>query len=227
MKTISALAVTLLLFGEPLRAADETPAKGKIVAVDLFKNGLAVAKCEVGLGKAGSYLLEDVPQPVHGTYYVEGAVPVETSVKMRDEEVPVTETGVGRLQDDLADRKVTLHFKGSNRPPVAGTMMKMKPAKGEDPATSRFLVLQTAKGRVYAEASEVASVEAEGTVDKVIRRRARLVLTLGTTDKPETKVTLRYLTQGIAWAPSYRIDISNPKTLALEQHAGNRLKCAR
>ena len=42
---------------------------------------------------------------------------------------------------------------------------------------------------------------------------------LGATDKPETKVTLRYLAHGLSWAPSYRIDISDPKTLALEQHA--------
>jgi len=36
--------------------------------VGLFKNGLAVIKREVTLGKAGTYVLDDVPEPVHGTY---------------------------------------------------------------------------------------------------------------------------------------------------------------
>ena len=54
MRTTRAIAIglTVFLFAVPARA-DETPAKGKIVAVDLFKNGLAVVKCEVNLGKPG------------------------------------------------------------------------------------------------------------------------------------------------------------------------------
>ena len=42
----------LLLIHPPVRGQD-TPVKGKIVAVDLFKNGLAVVKCEVTLRQAG------------------------------------------------------------------------------------------------------------------------------------------------------------------------------
>lgn len=215
-----ALGVIVFLAGGPARAADETPAKGKVVAVDLFKNGLAVVRCEVTLGKPGVYVLDEVPQPVHGTYWVESAGPVESVVKMREVEVSAADTPPGNLQEDLAGKKVTLHFKGGNRPPVVGTMMKLKPAKGDEAAApARFLVLQTAKGRTYVEASEVASVEAEDAGDKVKRRQPRLLLTLGETDKPETKVTLRYMTHGLSWAPSYKIDITDPKTLALEQHA--------
>jgi hypothetical protein len=210
-----------MLFATPSQAADETPARGKIVAVDLFKNGLAVVTCEVNLGKSGSYVLDDVPSPVHGTFYVEGGLPVETAVRMRDVEVPVAEAGVGDLQTDLAGKKVTLHLKGQNRPPVVGTMMKFKPAKPAEaiPNGGRFLVVQTGTGRAYVDAAEVASVEAEDAGDKVTRRKPRLVLTLGDTGKAENKVRLRYLTNGLAWAPSYRIDISDPKTLTVEQHA--------
>ena len=60
--------------------------------------------------------------------------PVETVVKMRDVEVPAGEAAPGNLQDDLAGKKVTLHFKGDNRPPVVGTMMKLKPAKPDEAA---------------------------------------------------------------------------------------------
>ena len=55
------------------RRPQEIPAKSKIVAVDLFKNGLAIVKREVALGKPGIYVLDDVPNPVHGTFYIDSA----------------------------------------------------------------------------------------------------------------------------------------------------------
>ena len=222
MNTSRVVALTLAacLLCVPVRAADETPMKSKIVAVDLFKNGLVVVKREVTLPKAGSYVLDEVPHPVHGTYFVESTGTIETSVKMREVDVPFAEATPGSLQDDLAGKKVTITFKGAARAPVVGTMVKLKPAKADEHiATGRFLVIQTAKGRAYVEASEVASVESDDAGDTVKRRQPRLILTLGETDKPDTKVTLRYLTHGLAWAPSYKIDISDPKTLTLEQHA--------
>jgi hypothetical protein len=243
MRTIRGIAIALVALcpAAPARAADETPAKPKIVGVDLFKNGLAVVKCEVTLGKPGTYVLEDVPQPVHGTFHIESSAPVEALVKMRDVEVPVSEATPGNLQEDLAGKKVTLHFRGANRPPVSGTMLKMKREKADEtvslgrgyaygyanePPGGRFLVIQTAKGRAYVEASDVASVESEDAGDKVIRKKPRMLLTLGATDKAETRITLRYLTTGMAWAPSYRIDISDRKTLTLEQHAAVRNELA-
>ncbi len=173
-----------------------------------------------------------MPNPVHGTYWVESSAPVETTVKLRWEEVPAEEVQPGNLQEDLAGKKVTIHLKGDKAPTVSGTMLKIKPAKGEDapretlrgygaaevPA-SRYVVVHTAKGRVYLDAAEVAYVEAENPDEKVRRQKARLLLTLGETDKAENKVTISYLARGMAWAPSYKIDITDPKTLALEQQA--------
>jgi len=213
------LAAAVILLPAPARAED-TPVKGKIVGVDLFKNGLAVVRCDVTLARPGTYVLDEVPQPVHGTYWVESDSPVETVIRMRDVEVPAAETAPGNLQEDLAGKKVTLHFKGANRPPVTGTMMKFKSTRPEEPVVpSRFLVVQTGKGRVYIEAAEVASVESDEAGEKVIRQQPRMFLTLDDAAKGETKVSLRYLTHGLSWAPSYRIDITDPKTLALEQHA--------
>src|SRR5207302_1820489 len=203
MRYVPLLTASVLLAAPA--AAQEAPAASKIVAVDLFKNGLCVVKREATLGKAGTYVLDDVPQPVHGTYWVESAVPVETVVKMRDVAVPAAESVPGNLQDDLAGKKVTVHLKGDKHPPVVGTVAKFKPAKAEDaPAApigyvggaavtaSQYLVVLTAKGRTLVDASEIASVEAEGA-DVVNRRQPRLLLTLAATDQPETKVVIRYL----------------------------------
>ena len=62
MRTALAMIVGLALFAGvcPVHA-DETPAKSRIVAVGLFKNGLAIVKREAILGRAGTYVLDDVP----------------------------------------------------------------------------------------------------------------------------------------------------------------------
>src|SRR5829696_2848629 len=152
MRTLRVLALTLAatLPASPATAAD-TPVKSKIIGVDLFKNGLAVVKREVTLGKSGTYSLDDVPTPVHGTFWIDSAGgTVDVLVKMRDVEVPASDVHPGNLQDDLAGKKVTVHFKGDKRAPVSGTVLKIKPAKSDEPtAPGRFLVLQTAKGRAY------------------------------------------------------------------------------
>jgi hypothetical protein len=224
MRTLRVLALSLaaVLPASPTLAAD-TAVKSKIVSVDLFKNGLAIVKREATLGKPGTYSIDDVPAPVHGTFWIDSTGTVDVIVKLRDVEVPVSEAGPGGLQDDLGGKKVTVHFKGDKRAPASGTMLKIKPAKPGEQAPGHFLILQTAKGRVYIEPSEVAAVESEDAGDKVTRRRPQMLLTLHegkeAANKDETKVTIRYITNGLSWAPSYRLDISDPKTLALEQHA--------
>jgi hypothetical protein len=226
------IALGILVLGTTgVARADETPAKSKIVAVSLFKNGLAVVKREVTLAKPGVYILDDVPQPIHGTYWIDSAAPVESQIQIREVEVPATEAPSGNLQEDLAGKLVTIRFKSDKLPPVSGTMLKLKPPKpdeavpryGYEPTQpARYLVVETTKGRTYVEASEVAAVEAEKggpTGEKFKRQKPRLLLTLGDTAKAETKVTISYLARGLSWAPSYKVDITDPKTLALEQQA--------
>jgi hypothetical protein len=229
MRTLraAALALAAVLPASPGAAAD-TPVKSKIVGVDLFKNGLAVVRREATLAAPGTYTVDDVPTPVHGTLWLDstgGAVDV--TVRMRDVEVPVSEAVPGNLQDDLAGKTVTVHFKGDKRAPVTGTMVKIKPPKGEEAAAGaapgRYFVIQSRDGRTYVDQAEVASVESGDAGDKVTRRRAQLVFTLHegkqAEAKGEAKVTIRYIAHGLSWAPSYRVDISDPKTLLLEQRA--------
>lgn len=224
---IIALGLSLVAHSTSAIAAD-TPAASKIVGVDLFKNGLAIVKREVTLGKPGTYVLDDVPNPVHGTFWVESTAPIETTVQMRELDVSADEVAFGGLQEDLAGKKVTIQFKGDKRAPVSGTVVKIKPPeRGENPYAypfnagqpARFLILQTAKGRIYVDALEIATIETDQPEQKIKRRQPRMVLTLGETEKPETHVRISYLAHGLGWAPAYRIDISNPKTLTLEQQA--------
>ena len=208
--------------------ADETAAKSRIVAVGLFKNGLAVIRREVTLGKAGTYVLDAVPEPVHGTYWIESVAPVESSMEMREVEVPVNGLAPGNLQEDLAGKKVTIHFKGDKATPTNGTVAKLKTLKSELCAESRtdsalwlrprrtparFLVVQTAKGRSYIETSEIAYVESEGTEEKIVRRMPRLLLTVSETDRADSKVFVNYLTRGLSWCRATVSTLPIPKRL--------------
>ncbi|HEV3257376.1 MAG TPA: hypothetical protein VG013_10885, partial [Gemmataceae bacterium] len=230
-------AVLVLLSGS--LQAEETAVKSRIVSVGLFKNGLAVVNRAVTVDGPGSYRLDDVPEPVHGTYWIESAAQVETQVKMLEVEVPAGTSGDVDLQKELAGRKVTVHFHGGNIPAATGVVVDLKPAKNDEaalaasrlrrgagytddstpPAPARFLVLQTARGRAYLDSSQIASVESEGQPDKIKQRKPVLELTVDKVEKKPVEIHVTYLARGIAWAPSYRVDISDPKTLSLEQAA--------
>src|SRR3954454_6557957 len=114
----TAVGAAFLLAADATAAADEAAAKSRVVSVGLFKNGLAVVRCEVTLDGPGSVRLDNAPEPVHGTYWVESPVPVETVVKMREVEGPPTTGADVNLQEELAGKKVTVHFKGGNVPAV-------------------------------------------------------------------------------------------------------------
>src|SRR3954452_3297939 len=170
--------------------AEEVPAPSRIVAVGLFKNGLAVVQRELTVTRPGAYRLDEVPEPVHGTYWVESGAPVETLVTTREVEGPARAAAAADLQQELAGRKVTVHFRGGHTTPVSGTV---EPPDREDPAAEgppvtaprgyavaaagppRLLVLRTAKGRAYLEPAEVAYVEAEDAREKVKRRKPVLI----------------------------------------------------
>ena len=131
----------------------------------------------------------------------------------------------------VAGKKVTLHFKGGNRPPVVGTMMKFKPkpktAAGHEPPrlprrprpgvgssscrrpragrTSRRRRSRRSSPRTPATRSPAAG---RGSCSRSGRRT-----------RPRRRS--RSATSRTAW-PGRRatgIDITDPKTLTLEQHA--------
>jgi hypothetical protein len=214
--------VALALLARPAFAQDEPSAKSRIVAVSLFKNGLAVVKRQVQITEPGSYRLDVAPDAVHGTFWVESSVTVETALRMRDVEVDDKEVPEGNLQEIFSGRKITVHFTGDKMPAVTGTVPRLKSPKVDDDGSGRyyrgvperFLVLKTAKGTTYVSPSEIATIDVEDGV-KVTRRKPVLVLTVPQDAKKPT-IYVSYLAHGLAWAPSYRVDLSDAKKLSIE-----------
>jgi hypothetical protein len=218
MRTTSAGILSLALFMAAAElSAQEQAATSRIAAVDLFKNGLAVIKLELTVPGPGTFRLDDVPDPVHGTWWIESSGKVETAVQMREMEVPADFRTEPNFQEDLAGKKVVVHFKGNRMPPLTGTVLKLQRPKGEaERATGHFLVLKTAKGRLYVNAMEIAAVEADGAADTIKQKKPVLLLTIQPGDEKPQTIRVTYLTHGLGWAPSYRVDLSDPKTLSLE-----------
>jgi len=185
--TLAAVVIVTLALGTVAFAA-EVPAESRIVSAGLFKNGLAVVTRAVSVEGPGTYVVADVPNPVHGTFWIESDAVVETRVTQRTVREPVRPNARENIQEDIAGRS--------------------------------FLVLDTDKGRIYVDSSMIAQMSAEGRDVLTTRRRLPvLVLTVKEVPSGSGMILISYLEKGMAWAPSYQVDISGEKELTIRQKA--------
>ncbi len=230
--------------------AQETAVKSTVQSVGLFKNGVVVVQEEISVPGGGRYMLEQVPVPIHGTFFLESDAVVETTVTQRNITEPLDEGQVVDFQKDLAGRKVRVYLSGDKTEPVEGTVTAIPEADpnrmiGRSRAYSRSgyseyadyaampsishdafrpvissdrsLTLDTAAGQTFLTGEGIYRVDVEKKIETVQRKRNVMLFDVKA-EKP-AKIRLFYLTKGIAWAPSYRIDISDPKRLVVEQTA--------
>lgn len=234
--------VTLILLmaiaGTNVAAAPEKAAASRVISVGLFKNGLAVVTREVETSGAGTYLVADVPSPVHGTFWVESEHEVDVRVTMRDMEVPPRSNTAIDFQEQLSGREVTVHFREQAMPPTTGKILSTERPQGEEAwnrqyqqprdynyywhgnqarTSSQFLILDTKDGREYVDTSMIVRVTVSNPSEKITARKPVLLMTTKNL-KPST-IRMSYLTKGLSWAPSYRVDISDERNLTIEQKA--------
>lgn len=217
--------------------ADEVPVSSPIESIALFKNGLAAVRRSAEIDGPGVYRIDDVPAPVHGTFWIEGDVPVDAQVTMREVDAP--EHRAIDFQQELVGRGVTIHFKQGNMPVASGKVLSLGKPTGESAwsrtyerpayryyygaeqaaagASSGFLVLDTGHGRAFVDPSEIAFLECDDA-SATTRQRVPVLLITPHGDKKGT-IHISYLTKGIAWAPSYRVNLVDDKSLTVEQQA--------
>ncbi len=196
--------IVMLSLIAPLFAADEVAVEGqavqtKIESVGLFKNGLAVVERTVELPGGGTFRIEDVPTPVHGTFFIESATPVTTRVTTTLVDAPL-DLAKAPLQEQLAGKtvRVTLREKDG---PVEGTVATIDAADdskwnrryettrdyypGVDaygnriasmPGAGRFLILDTKAGRSLGEHGLISSNDIVGDAKTATVRRPGLLL---------------------------------------------------
>jgi hypothetical protein len=200
---------TAILLAAHARAQAPATLESRVVSVGLFKNGLAVVKREVQLPGPGEYEVANVPEPVHGTFWIESSAAVTTRVTTREVESPET-TATDDLQRALAGQRVVIHLRDSELSAVTGTVVDFpdEPAAPmwsrdyaagawrygyghayADPrfagasapitANRRFLVVQTDAGRTLVDQSMIATLEVAGESRRSTRRQPVLVLSVG------------------------------------------------
>jgi hypothetical protein len=231
--------IIALTVGTMLIRAEEPQVKSRFVSLGLFKNGLAIAKQAVTIPGPGTYRIDDVPQPVHGTFWIDPTAGVEARMTTQLVDAPIHGNGTMDFQEELVGCDVSILFRDGNIPPATGKVVAVERDNGEDawdrisqrsqyspfnnisvPTPSKgFLILENAEGRTYIDTSMISYLRTKGNSRTVKQRRPVLLLTVSKTDAKPMEIYLSYLTQGISWAPGYRVDLAGPKTLMLEQNA--------
>ncbi len=208
--------------------------KTRLVSVSLFKNGLGFVAREVDFPRGQtSFVIEDLPAPAHGTFWVYPAndeatvkdvVALETETVERLPAISVAEmidANVGQTVDVRLSEKETVRAKIVSAPanrvvsPSAPDPTQYPYAPYGPPAEASSLVLLQTSGKTVAVNKNTVQQlsSAEGPLKTTIERRKRTVtLRLsGTNPGGKGRVVVQYLAKGITWAPSCAIEITDPK----------------
>lgn len=220
-----------LLPSQPL-SSKEFDVESKIVSVALFKNGLAMIKRQVLLEAPGTYRFTDVVQPVHGTFFIEGASKLVARVETRPVSLPQSLPLGTNPQTELAGMMVTIRTRGGQTPIVGKVFPIVQREKGNElndnlfasplPALAapHFLVINNENGMSYVDIGEIVSLDAKGQPSALTQIEQRPVLLLETgEDFVAGTAQISYLTHGLSWAPSYKIDLLNATQMRIEQQA--------
>ncbi len=232
-------AIVCTLLALTFRAvAAETKVESRTVSVGLFKNGLAVVKRMVKVKADGDYMVEDVPEPVHGTFWIESDAKVVTRLTKRKVPVDLDLTKAS-VTAKFAGREVTIHLRGENATTLKGTVLAPVPKNG-NPATwnrnynqryygqargnalapaGNHVLLKTARGVAQVDVGMISHIEADGFNDQEEKFQPVLVFEASRVPAKGAVITISYLTKGMSWVPSYKIDLQNANQLTIEQKA--------
>jgi hypothetical protein len=217
--------------------ADDQSVKSNVESVGLFKNGLALVSRTIELPGPGSFRIDDMPTPVHGTFFIESSTKITARSTMQLVDVPMNLSD-DPLQDQLAGKTVRITLK--DKPEVfTGRVADLAATKKQDwdrdydqaryrsyyygqpmPAgnEARFLIID-GPDRVLIDQATIQSIRIEDGATTIKKRKPVLILTTDDATAPKQVVRISYLTNGLAWAPSYRVDLLDDKQLAIEQTA--------
>jgi hypothetical protein len=229
-------------------AAADPPAlpalKTRLVSVALFKNGLGFVTraAELPAG-SGTVLIEGLPAPAHGTFWVYAldagasirdlvAFERETVERLEAVSVPeMIEANVGQTVDLRLGEKETVRAKivsvaadRASEPPRTGpSRFGYDPgAYVTPPQASSLVILQSGGGTMAVNRNAVLQLSSpSGALRTAIERRKRTVTLRRGADRRggDGRIAVAYLARGITWAPSCAIDITDPKKARLTAKA--------
>jgi len=228
----------------PVLAAQIPQMETRVTRVALFKNGFGFFVREGKLPDSRQVNIAPFAAPAHGTFWLTYPQKVGLQSLVAREATATVDVAVTNTADLLAanvGREVIISWPGSDRQPVKGKLLSvadtMEPPRpdpyawgrtpGSDPYSrfyptgGRLALLQTADGVVGLDAS-VGQVTIPGTAPATTlpRRTREWELEAQFRESaPGALVAASYLAKGISWAPSYIVDITDPKQARLTAKA--------
>lgn len=196
-----ACVLAVLFAPAAARAVDaEQISPAPIVRVDMFKNGFAVVTQDLDT-QAGTadYVIDAVNSPVHGTLWVQADSPVTLKFFEREQK-----TG---LPAPVPDADLLKSLIGTH---VSITLLELDKLEGVLRSVSPdLMVIETGEGTQFVRVDEILSLSADKKLaysTEATEMKPSIRVSLA---RPGTRQTVRisYLTRGISWAPSYRLDL--------------------
>jgi len=234
------LAPAGALAPEP-QGGPERPLETRVRAASLFKNGFAFVRREAEIPAGSrSLLVERLPVPVHGTFWLAAdpakvtlgtATARKTEIRERAPAMDVPEW----LRANVG-REVTLLL--GDKEPLKGTLVSvpdpaLTPAEpnpnpvyyyGVPPPPAQSLVLlRTSSGIAALSLTEIrrALIEGAEPARELERRREGMGLTVAVEPKGDaaTPLSILYLARGLTWIPSYALDLTDADKATLTAKA--------
>jgi len=232
-----ASASILAAVGQPEEAVT------KVTRVSLFKNGMGYFTREGELPrKPGPFVIRPVPAASHGTFWFDcdesAKLRALTSRKVIVPE-PVEAVSLLELLQANIGKRVKLYL--SSGETLTGKIIALpqrEPSVESDPyvgnqphtyypsrvsaSTPQLVLIETEQAVVAFNPSTVQRVDFfEPNPAYHLKKDVERVEMVGDLDRaPGTRsFTLTYVAKGVAWAPSYRIDISDPDTAVISAKA--------
>jgi hypothetical protein len=205
----------------------------RIVSVGLFKNGIASITREYTVPGPGHYTFDALGSPVHGTLWIESGAPVVTRSGEDLVDLEPDQAAAAGLEDTLVGKEVEIGLRMEGASPFTGKLIAA-PGSGlresrsvnsigemlsSSELSSAMFVIETEGKRSYLARDLVAWVRALESAEVVRRAKPVVEFDVGEGAPTPTVIRARYLVQGMAWAPSYRIDLTDGKMLSVGQSA--------
>lgn len=235
--------IGILLTTININAGKIKPISAKITRVALFKNGLGFFSSAITLPKnATTVKLQKLPIPSHGTFWIGYPQNVKINALFSSmETINKTEpaNNMVKLLQANAGRKVTVHPSTEDMTSIKGVIVKVIPeGKIVEPLSPYRMHIRSNRYRSNQSPTMVVIKTVTGTVvinaDLIARAdftESNISTSMSTVSRqPNIKIKLQepaggkqigisYLARGITWAPSYLIDISDPKIAKLSAKA--------
>lgn len=177
--------------------------KPRVTSLALFKNGFAVVTREAVLSSTDS-LIADLPASTLGTLWIAGKDGVVVKEIVNEAVVSRTKVDVQLLEELLAanvGKQVTLKL---GQESVSGELGL---------SSGNIVILKNGSAVTAINRSLITSVEGSLLVTQKEASQTSRALRIRTS-RPGTVVIVS-LERGATWAPSYAVDVTNPKTLRM------------